>query len=471
VSTTTSVMSDLLLIKSFNLNDLLEGYRGFFLDLLPTVFMLAVLIEYLDRLQPFALLKRAFIAILILTSISTIYFTGIDYSMQAADAALAKFGGNNVVLKGMVEGLSFVKDIEQKSVTLKSSNIADYIKYHLFDRYVNDAFMLWVYFISTLCFWVLKGVYSLAYYLGYGLMGIPCLIYLFPTMSNVMRGGIITYLWCLVVPHIIVFILIMLGDEIEHGYSAGQVIGGSLEGTIILSFLALMLVGSLMIGMMILNGSGVGQALGVFSGMAVNSVMNIPASGISAGAALLTGGALGPKLNLASNVAKGGYRFASDLKARRDQITPSQFYAGATGNLPPTEHQASGHFNSSVANNRSANKGDKNDADDSYSLASGIKRQDGISHSQYLVSGLKHINNSAPNLSRGSHEQVSRPNSVNQRDRQTAQKDHVGGASLQPNSVGANRVASAPNHSKSKALNVVRRMPSGYEGHFFRQRR
>ncbi|NCN95194.1 MAG: hypothetical protein GW917_00560, partial [Bdellovibrionales bacterium] len=268
-------MSDLLLIKSFNLNDLLEGYRGFFLDLLPTVFMLAVLIEYLDRLQPFALLKRAFIAILILTSISTIYFTGIDYSMQAADAALAKFGGNNVVLKGMVEGLSFVKDIEQKSVTLKSSNIADYIKYHLFDRYVNDAFMLWVYFISTLCFWVLKGVYSLAYYLGYGLMGIPCLIYLFPTMSNVMRGGIITYLWCLVVPHIIVFILIMLGDEIEHGYSAGQVIGGSLEGTIILSFLALMLVGSLMIGMMILNGSGVGQALGVFSGMAVNSVMNI----------------------------------------------------------------------------------------------------------------------------------------------------------------------------------------------------
>src|SRR5690606_34830286 len=233
-------------------------------------------------------------------------------------AALAKFGGENVVLKGMVKGMSHVKDMQQKHVTFKFNNIFGYIKYHLFDRYVNDAFMLWVYFASMLCFWVLKGVYSLAYYLGYGLMGIPCLIYLFPTMSNVMRGGIITYLWCIVVPHVVVFVLIMLGEEIEQGYTNGQVIGGSIEGTIILSFLALMLVGSLLISMMILNGSGVGQAFGVFSGMAVNSIMNLPVTGLSAAATFASGGTLGPKLKLASQFAKGGYRFASDLKARRD---------------------------------------------------------------------------------------------------------------------------------------------------------
>ena len=67
-----------------------------------------------------------------------------------------------------------------------------FLKYHLFDSFVNDGFTITIYFITKLCFLILKVVYSLVYYLGYGLIGIPCLIYLFPSMGNVLRGAILS---------------------------------------------------------------------------------------------------------------------------------------------------------------------------------------------------------------------------------------------------------------------------------------
>ena len=44
----TSVLRELLLIESIDLGQLVEEYRSFFLALLPSVFILAILIEYLD---------------------------------------------------------------------------------------------------------------------------------------------------------------------------------------------------------------------------------------------------------------------------------------------------------------------------------------------------------------------------------------------------------------------------------------
>ena len=83
-----SSLADMLLIQSFNLDKLIEDYRVFFLSLLPSLFLVACLVEYFDRMDTFALVKRAFIAILILTSVSSFYKSSIDMSIQAADGKL-----------------------------------------------------------------------------------------------------------------------------------------------------------------------------------------------------------------------------------------------------------------------------------------------------------------------------------------------------------------------------------------------
>ena len=113
-----------------------------------------------------------------------------------------------------------------------------FLKHHLFTSFINDGFTTSVYFIGQLCIQIIKVVYSLVYYLGLGLIGLPCLIYLFATTGNVLRGAALSYVWCLIIPHILVFVLSMISSEIAAGYSQGVIIGGSMSGTILLFIMA-----------------------------------------------------------------------------------------------------------------------------------------------------------------------------------------------------------------------------------------
>ncbi len=316
----TSIMRDLLLVQSFNLNQLIEEYRLFFLSLLPSVFILAVIVEYFDRLEPFTLVKRAFISILILTTVTSVYESSIASSMDTADQVLKSQKQGNILLMDLFDGFKHWDKItkDKKKVFFKERNaftgVLAFLKYHLFDSFVNDGFTVTIYFITKLCFLILKVVYSLVYYLGYGLIGIPCLIYLFPSMGNVLRGAILSYLWCLIVPHVLVFIISMIGTEINKGYVSGHIIGGSIMGTTLLFILTLFIAFTPLIGAMILNGSGISQAGGIIASIGANYVMNLPKNTVNNAAMWATGGPLGPKAMFAKGLAKGGYQFAKKAK-------------------------------------------------------------------------------------------------------------------------------------------------------------
>lgn len=334
-----SVMKDLLLVQSFDLANLIEEYRLFFIGLLPSVFILAVLIEYLDRLEPFTLVKRAFISVLILTTVTTVYHKSIVASMETADDILREQKQGNILLMDMFDGIEHWDKLhtDKKKEFYKNKNALRgtlaFLKYHFFDSFVNDGFTVTIYFISKICFLILKVVYSLVYYLGYGLIGIPCLIFLFPSMGNVLRGAILSFLWCLVVPHILVFIISMIGAEINKGYVAGQIIGGSMMGTALLFILTLFIAFTPLIGAMILNGSGISQAGGIIASIGANYVMNLPRNSVNTSASMLLGGPLGPKATLAKNMAKGGYKFARQFKANMPGF--SKFTAGKANPAAP----------------------------------------------------------------------------------------------------------------------------------------
>ncbi|WP_127718280.1 hypothetical protein [Halobacteriovorax sp. HLS] len=350
----TNTIYDLLMITSFDPDSLIEEYRVFFLSLLPGMFIFACLIEYFDRMNVFELVKRALVAVIIMASVTSFYKVSIRYSIDAANTKFEQQKGSNILLMDMFEASSYFDKIDKnkkdrffKDNTLFKGTLK-FVKYHFFDSFINDGFTIGVYFLSQLCFILLKVVYSLVYYLGYGLVGIPVLIYLFPTMGNVLRGGILSYLWCLIVPHVLVFVLSMIGSEINRGYQVGQIIGGSATGTILLFTLTLFIAFTPFITMMLINGSGIAQAGGIISLMGGNFIKSLPSKGVNAGATVLTGGALGPKSTIAKNIVgfgagtamKGlsgaGNQFKSALSNLR-----SSFSNSSNNTVSPQSHSSS----------------------------------------------------------------------------------------------------------------------------------
>ena len=122
-----------------------------------------------------------------------------------------------------------------------------------------------IFFITKLCFLILKVVYSLVYYLGVWVNrdSMPSLS--LSRHGGVLKGAIISFVWCLIVPHVLVFILTIIGSEINKGYVAGGIIGGSIMGTALLFILTLFIAFTPLIAGMILNGSGMAQAGGIIA--------------------------------------------------------------------------------------------------------------------------------------------------------------------------------------------------------------
>ena len=318
----SGTIKGLLLIEGLDLGRLVEDYRLFFLGLLPSMFVLAVLFEFLSDLNPFSLVKRAFISVLILSSVSTFYHSSISASIDAAESILDESKAHNILLMDMFEGGKYLDQLNTKEAGkdfLKDESIIRgayaFLKYQLFDGFVNDGLTVVIFFITKLCFLILKVVYSLVYYLGLGLIGIPCLLYLFPGMSGVLKGGIVSFVWCLIVPHILVFILTIIGSEINRGYMTGQIIGGSIMGTALLFILTLFIAFTPLIAGMILSGSGASAAGGIIATLGANYVMSLPSTVINLAAHKLGGGELGgtgPKMKLATAAAGKTYRFAKN---------------------------------------------------------------------------------------------------------------------------------------------------------------
>ncbi|MBT4789941.1 MAG: hypothetical protein HON90_00090 [Halobacteriovoraceae bacterium] len=376
----SNILLDLLLIQSFSLDGLIEDYRLFFLGLLPSIFVLACIVEYFDRIDTFNLVRRTIISILILTSVTIFYKSSIFASIEIANEKLSQQKQSSLLLLDLFDLNKRVEKIEvEKKSFYKNKNALtgtiSFLKYHLFDSFINDGFTTVVYFITQMCLVLIKLVYSLVYYLGYGLIGIPCLLYLFPTMGNILRGAILSFIWCLIVPHILVFILSMIGSEIERGYIAGQVIGGSATGTVLLFLLTLFIAFTPLIAMMIVNGSGMSQVGGIIASIGANKLMSLPKNTVNTGALLATGGTLGPKMQFAKSTASFGSKLLSGSKKKGNntwktlasssqqlskhggtKLSTNNLKKDSSSQVKTISSQPSGNLSAVKKNNMSSNK-------------------------------------------------------------------------------------------------------------------
>lgn len=140
------------------------------------------------------------------------------------------------------------------------------------------------------------------------------MIYLFPSFGNVLRGSILSYLWCLVLPHVVVFIVTMIGSEISRSNQAGIIVGSSLMGTALLFILTLFLAFAPLITAMILNGSGIAQAGGIIGTAGANFIANLPRQTLNNSASFLTGKTVGPKTELIKRSVGGTYKLQKNAR-------------------------------------------------------------------------------------------------------------------------------------------------------------
>lgn len=350
-------IKDLLLIENLGIGELIETYREFFLAMIPGFFVIAAIVEYFDRLEPLSLMRRVLIAILILTSITHIYEKSIMASIDAANTIVESQKFKNVLLMDFFDYSFYtpsdpsISDFSKDEGAL--SGALSFLKYHLFSKRINDLFTLGIYFFNSFCFIILKIVYSLVYYLGYALIGIPCLIYIFPTMGNVLRGAILSYLWCLAMPHVLAIIISIIGVVINNGYQSGNIIGSSLWGTALLCAFSLCVVFSTLITVMILNGSGVAQAGGILAAMGANIAVSIPKHSVNSLAAVVTGGPLGAKTMAA---VKGASFVANSVgkmnpfKSKGSDFNSANYYMGGGSS---SSFKTSGNINKGFQGSKS----------------------------------------------------------------------------------------------------------------------
>ncbi len=355
-------MKDLLLIQSLDLNGLIEEYRLFFLALMPSVFIIAVLVEFFAEANPFALVKRALISILLLVSVSSFYQQSIDLSMDMADEILERQKQGNVLLMNMLEGRIYLKLLEQLGAEDQNGivdKIAFFFKSHLFKTFINEPFAITVFFLVSIFLLILKVVYSLVYYMGYGLLGIPCLLYLFPNMGRALYGGVISYFWCLVLPHVLVFVLAMLGHEINKGYMAGEVIGGSIMGTAFLFVMALSIAFVPLITSAMLNKTGIAQIGGIVAAVSANYTISSMRN-LTSKALKVVMGMIFPKTALASMTKN---LISSHHSGRQRRGTPSsgQNREQKEGRMEASSQAKSGqNFQKSGQSNTQASTQNKN---------------------------------------------------------------------------------------------------------------
>ena len=288
-------IEDLLLINSLDAAALMEHYRLFFMGLLPFVFMVALIFEYFAQIDPEGLLKRAVISVLLLSCVGTFYHKSINASIAAADEIFKSEKARNPTLRE-----AFTRAVLPSEVVEKAgkggyfSAVVDFVKFHLITSKINVVLKAVITLIVVICFIILKVVYSLVYWLGFALFAIPCLIYLLPGMSKVLKGALISYLWCLTLPHVLVVVMSMLTRLIGHSHTSGRIIGDSVLGTALIFVMALMVAFVPVITSFILTGGGVSHAGGVIAAMGANFAMNMPKQAFNRASRYLLVNAGGP---------------------------------------------------------------------------------------------------------------------------------------------------------------------------------
>jgi hypothetical protein len=198
-----STLKDFLLQEQITVGSLTGEYVKLAIDSLPAILMTGCVIEFLRHGDWQNLLKKSIIAVILLSIFSPLYKSSVEASFMAADEIYKS--ASVVTLKDLFNFQDIQGDTTA-SLFNTFTNAAKQIPIRVLAAFVNltQFFMLYA----------LKFIFTAVYYLTLSLFPLTILIFVLPSFDTALRGLIYTYLWSVVMPHVVLIFLVIGSDSV-----------------------------------------------------------------------------------------------------------------------------------------------------------------------------------------------------------------------------------------------------------------
>ncbi|NOT78463.1 MAG: hypothetical protein HOP07_05610 [Bacteriovoracaceae bacterium] len=251
---THSPLHDMLLIDEPTIlvvKDAMTRIANWFV--LPT-FLIALIWEYFNEFKFGEVVKKLIIILAFMGAFYPIHKEGVELSLKSSGELLREISPNNLFLRKWTEVK--VKTSEDKMSKATGWGTIERILVPNFNDLLGTVFFL----LSKLLIWILKLIYSTIYHLTYVFAPLTAILYFFPITNASIKGTIISSLWCMILPFVLIAILGIVGNSFQTNANNGEVVISSMDQILWLFGVTLLIGASPIFTLGLLKGSGMAMA-------------------------------------------------------------------------------------------------------------------------------------------------------------------------------------------------------------------
>jgi len=227
-------------------------------------FIIALCWEYFNEFKFGEVVKKLILVLAFMGVFYPIHKEGVELSLQSSGELLKEISPNNL----------FLKKWTQIKVRTNEDKMSKTTGWGTIDRFIvpnlNDLIGTFFFLLSKVLIWILKLIYSSVYHLTYVFAPLSAILYFFPIANASLRGTIISSLWCMILPYVLVSILAIVGNSFQANAANGEMVMSSMDQILWLFGVTLLIAASPVFTLGLLKGSGMAMA-GTATALLMNS--------------------------------------------------------------------------------------------------------------------------------------------------------------------------------------------------------
>lgn len=318
------LLKSLLLIEEPSVYRLYQEFLEISRYLLAPAFLLALIFEYFGEFDFLGVVKKLFIITFIMNFFHEIHVHSSSMALNLASETLERVSPRNIFLR---------KWQESKFKPQNPTNGSFYDSFVVPN--VNDLVATAFYLISKIMLWLLKLIYSTVYHFTYLFSGITSVLFLFGWTRDALRGTVQSFVWCLILPFVVVSILALVGNSFDDKANSGVIVS-QIDTLAWLFGVTLLLSMSPVISYGLVKGEGM-QSVGSKLGSMVTSTGLKTAAYTASAVTLLKRSQENKKKLSALREKAAAYK---EWSAKRDQR--SHNFSQGSGGASPSASQSAG---------------------------------------------------------------------------------------------------------------------------------
>ena len=207
------LLKSLLLIEEPSVYRLYQEFLEISRYLLAPAFLLALIFEYFGEFDFLGVLKKLLIITFVMNFFHEIHVQSSTLALNLASETLQRVSPRNI----------FLKKWQESKFKPKSPTNAGFFDSFIVPN-VNDLVATAFYLISKIMLWLLKLIYSTVYHFTYLFSGITSVLFLFGWTKDALKGTIQSFVWCLILPFVVVSILALVGNSFDDKANSGAIV-------------------------------------------------------------------------------------------------------------------------------------------------------------------------------------------------------------------------------------------------------